>query len=766
MRLVFLVLVLLALLASVTAVAAVQPLIITQPSANETLLAEMRDFYVYWIFTGSVPNPGDIRIEVYAGDTVAGVPVRVIQSQVDPVSGITNASVMNGSYCTLTGYCTRSNGAMVPDLVESPGGILDPTNKVVVTNRYYLGQILGGVTKGFDTNYTSSTGTTLVDLSANNYTIRVMGLSGSFAGQEVNKTITLGPTNAILGAFRPPANKNALTQYGITHNRRIYFDWFPGYFTDPDNSGIWWESPRRWTPNNGIEVVNDRPGTLIDKPPVSNNSMFIYNINSGSATCGVELAAILKYGLVDGSNTTFLNYDIGEPTMTYNDASAGVRTLTGNAIPVPAGKRLVLTRTESFVPSGTSFENLYDPNDATTPKTLNFNPSGGVTVTKGNEFVIYGVTKPIASTVTASATPYRFTIDNRIARINCTITDSTGALVSSGMHDVNLSRPYNVGDPTRFNSLWEFGIEVTGLSTPGTYTVSLAGVDVSGTAVAQTATTFPVTVTLPVTSAVNGESDGSSSPALQSAISPGTHAGSAAVFTFSLGPASGAGSVVSVALTPTRDIGQVQCIVQPVTPGAALQIHDRDVAGYELITVNWINPYAIGHADIAFTVETSWLDAHSLAPDQVVMMHYTGNTWVELPTRIDHRTGDRVSYTATTPGFSYFAIAGKSRELKPQPTNVTAGISASVTLPATTETIPTGIAGTTVESPVVAPANMTMPAEGSSPSEREIFFPTREISLLIIIVWAVVIILLLVAIVLLHRWWVRRQNPALFRRYD
>ena len=168
------VLVLVALLFLIPTVGAVQNLVITKPSANETLLAEERDFYVYGIFTGTVANPGDFKIEVYPGDTVAGIPVRVLQSHVDPVSGITNDSVINSSYCDLTSYCTRKNGAMIPDIIESPGGILDPTNKVVVTGRYYLGEVLGGVTKGFDTNYTDSSGTALTDLTAGNYTIRVI----------------------------------------------------------------------------------------------------------------------------------------------------------------------------------------------------------------------------------------------------------------------------------------------------------------------------------------------------------------------------------------------------------------------------------------------------------------------------------------------------------------------------------------------------------------------------------------------------------------
>jgi len=469
-------------------------LIITPPSANETRIAELRDFYVYGIFKGTVTNPGDIRIEVYKGDTPAGLPVRIIQSHVDPVSGITNASVMNQSYCTVTGYCTWTNGAMVPDLVEAPGGLFDPANKLVVTNRYYLGMIQGGVTKDFGTTYQDGTGAPLADLTAGNYTVRVTGLSGSFAGQSVNETITLGLTRTALGRFSPKSNKDAVTQYAITHDRHVYNDWFPGYFTDPDNASVSWESPRRWTPNNGIEGVNDRPGTIIDMPAVADNAMFIYNINSASTSYGVELAGILKYGLADSPNTTFLHYDTGEPVMKYNDASAGLRTLVGNPVPFPAGRRLVLYRAEIVNAGTTSRENLYDPGDVTTKKTLDFDPANGITVTAGNVFILYGATKPIASSVTPATIPYRFTITNRIAGIACTITDGAGHLVSTGMHEVNLSRISITGSPQRYNSLWEFGIEVTDLSVPGTYTIRLSGVDVTGNPVAQTDETITVTV--------------------------------------------------------------------------------------------------------------------------------------------------------------------------------------------------------------------------------------------------------------------------------
>ncbi len=467
-----------------------QDLVITQPSANELQLAEMRDFYVYGIFPSSVAKPGNVLIEVFPGNSATGTPIRVVRSMVDPVTGITNESMINTAYAN----ATRMNNVMVPDLVQSPGTFLDTSNKLVVTNTYYMGLIFGGVTKDFDTSYSDPNGTPLTDMTAGNYTIRVTGLSGDLAGQTAEETVTFGLTNAVLGSFRNIPNKNALIQYSIANNRRIYLDWFPGYFTDPYDSSKWYEAPNRWKPNNGIEVVNDRPGTVIDTPGTADNRMFIYNINNGSATSRIELSAILRYHLEDSARTMFLSYDTGEPSITWNDAGTGsVQTVPGTPIPFPPSSRLHVARVEIMNQTSTSYENLFDPNDITTPKILDFDVSDGITLPTGKEFVIYGATKPIASTVTSTGTPYEFTINNRITRIICTITDSKGHVVSTTQHDVNLSRLYNAGSPQRFNSLWEFGIEVRGL-TPDDYTISLAGSDASGTAVPGATAVFDATI--------------------------------------------------------------------------------------------------------------------------------------------------------------------------------------------------------------------------------------------------------------------------------
>ncbi|NMB77646.1 MAG: hypothetical protein GYA23_00955 [Methanomicrobiales archaeon] len=486
-------LVLAVLLLVVASPASAGHLIIDQPGFAETNLAEFRDFYVYGIFDGTVERPGDIRIELFRGDTARGTPVRVIQSHVDPVTGSTNESVMDASYPN----GTRRNGAMVPDLIRAPGGIRDPGNKVVVTNRYYLGLIQGGVTKDFDTSYQGPNGLPLADLTAGNYTIAVTGISGACTGERVNKTVTLGLTSTALGRFSPQENMDTIVRYAAATDRHVYLDWFPGFFTDPDNSSVRFESPQRWTPNNGIEVVNDRPGTHADIPAVANNALLIYNINSGSTTCSVEMAAILRYHLEDCLNTTFLHYDTGEPLFTYRDAASGrIRNLTGIPVPFPRTSQIVPVRAEILMPGNDSRENFFDPHDIATPRTIESHPEEGILAPPGSRMVIYGAARPIASSVTPTATPYRFTVDNRIGSVRSVITDNRGRVIADSRHEMNLSRSYPTGSPNRVFSQFEFGIALPVPNTMGHYQISLAGYDMNGQPVSDATAMIPLTVSV------------------------------------------------------------------------------------------------------------------------------------------------------------------------------------------------------------------------------------------------------------------------------
>ncbi|QSZ66557.1 PGF-pre-PGF domain-containing protein [Methanofollis aquaemaris] len=66
----------------------------------------------------------------------------------------------------------------------------------------------------------------------------------------------------------------------------------------------------------------------------------------------------------------------------------------------------------------------------------------------------------------------------------------------------------------------------------------------------------------------------------------------------------------------------------------------------------------IDGAEIRFSVPLTWLSAQGLAPADVVLYRYHGDAWQQLPTtHLENRDG-AAYYTATTPGFSFFAVGG------------------------------------------------------------------------------------------------------------
>lgn len=299
----------------------------------------------------------------------------------------------------------------------------------------------------------------------------------------------------MFGTDRPPINLQNRFTYAWTHNLRVDRDWFPGYFLYPENNNTGYSVPKRWNPNNAIESVNDLNGTIIDTPAVANNSLIIYNINEKSTVYGVELAAILKYGLEDNKNTTFLHYDIGEPSLSViNQKSGENENITGSLVPFPGDDRVVITRAEIYSPDHLKEENLYDPWNVSTAK-LVLDVSKGITLSEGEHLMLFGVTKPIHSSVNETAIPHRFMIENRIASISYVISDARGNVVEQSSHDVNLSRLFTQASPSRYNSIFEFGHEFNVTAHPGEYTIKGKGMDTHGEVVPGTDISIPVSVT-------------------------------------------------------------------------------------------------------------------------------------------------------------------------------------------------------------------------------------------------------------------------------
>ena len=461
-------------------------LTITQPSGAETIFAELRDFYVIGSYPEGITQPGNIKIELFRGAYTIGVPIRTIQSQVDPSTCVTPESSLDLTYPNGVSYGIT----MVPDIVKEPNGILNPNNKVVVTNTYYAGLILGGATKTFDTTYEDSDGNPLEDLTAGTYTIKVSGLSCDTNQMSTTKQITFGLTHASLGRFSPTSSLNKLQMFTTKYGYRIYRDNFPGYFAWGSNL---YEIKSRWMPNNSIEVVNDLDGTTIDDIVTAVNDILVYNIKPTSATNTVETAALVKYDLTESSSTAWHYYDVGEPTLNYVDENGSSVSVDGNFADFADADRHVLIRAEVQTNDGSAVENLYNVAD-TTPIAVDFDLSDGLTMTTADEFSLYGVVCAIPSTVTDGSHSHEYTIDNRIAQIKYTISLG-GTPVTTATKDINLGRIYDAANPTSISySSFEYKHVFSDPMATGAYTIDAVALDSNGAEVDDTAESLSLVV--------------------------------------------------------------------------------------------------------------------------------------------------------------------------------------------------------------------------------------------------------------------------------
>jgi PGF-pre-PGF domain-containing protein len=195
-----------------------------------------------------------------------------------------------------------------------------------------------------------------------------------------------------------------------------------------------------------------------------------------------------------------------------------------------------------------------------------------------------------------------------------------------------------------------------------------------------------------------------------------------------------------IVITATKAEGPGKGIAPP--PGIVYEYDDIEPAHFTEIT----------RSEIRFYVMQSWLDEHHFTYPDVVMYHYTGDTWKALPTTFDTVNGGHAFFTALTPGFSRFAITGQF--------NSTAG-PGNVTLTATTVSVEENRPGP-VDRSLVSPA-VTFSANMSP------VFPAGKtiigISIATLAIIGAVLVLVIVAAFFARRWWIVRQNPALFRKY-
>ena len=180
---------------------------------------------------------------------------------------------------------------------------------------------------------------------------------------------------------------------------------------------------------------------------------------------------------------------------------------------------------------------------------------------------------------------------------------------------------------------------------------------------------------------------------------------------------------------------------------------------FEYVEITPARYGTITGAEVMFSVPQSWLEGHHIAPENVVLYHHAGAAWQALPTRVLNGVTGQVMFSATSPGFSRFAIAGQHL-----PGNTTAtrksmqsfGDLAGEATPLLTPVPPPvmqalpGASATATTVPVPVPAPVPNPG-----------FPVATIALI-----GAGCVVLAGSGWYVRRWWTRRQNPALFRKYD
>jgi PGF-pre-PGF domain-containing protein len=295
---------------------------------------------------------------------------------------------------------------------------------------------------------------------------------------------------------------------------------------------------------------------------------------------------------------------------------------------------------------------------------------------------------------------------------------------------------------------------ITAVSPAGTGTVDITVTTPGGTSVTGTADQFtypaPATyVPTPVATPDTGNDDDitTAAPTVTQTSQPGANltenvtvnvGGSSAI---SRAVVTGTG-ITNLILTGTEksrpDNG-------PYPPGTVYQYIDLIPARYG----------TIAGAEILFSVPQEWLSVHGIAPDTIILYHLTGTGWVALPTRILATKDGTVYFSAASPGFSLFAIAGVTGSPAATPAlassvTITAAETARVAAPVETPVTRFPVAHQTT----AAPAPVPEPAASSGfPFTIPVLAVTGCVGLI-------------GGGALVRRWWIRRQNPALFREYD
>jgi PGF-pre-PGF domain-containing protein len=418
---------------------------------------------------------------------------------------------------------------------------------------------------------------------------------------------------------------------------------------------------------------------------------------------------------------------LGEGTATITVSADGISgTATVTVLPVPAGlARIVVSPSDFTITAGDSVAltaTAFDRNGNAMPDIV-------VTWTSSDEIVgtvgadgVFVACVPGTATITASADGIsgiaRVTVEPSLSIPACVEVSPATAALRAGETCIFTATVYDQCDDEMdwVRVAWSCDNPNVGvINRAGLFTALAEGTTCITASAGSVQRTVAVTVTpgaAPNPTWVGDSSGGSNSgPVFDAGTCQNLKGGE--TFTFSDISTS---SVDSVSITAAGTIENLMLTVKGAGSPSGGELPAGDVFEYVEITLNWANPQDIGSATVVFTIPADWLEEHGMAPEGVTLMRCVNGEWQSLETEVIGEENGNYRFSATTPGFSTFAIAAapvnvtETEEPVPtltEETNVTANETVNATVEATTE--PTTAAPTTapatplVYAPFLAP---------------------------------------------------------------
>jgi PGF-pre-PGF domain-containing protein len=128
--------------------------------------------------------------------------------------------------------------------------------------------------------------------------------------------------------------------------------------------------------------------------------------------------------------------------------------------------------------------------------------------------------------------------------------------------------------------------------------------------------------------------------------------------------------ISKISIVTKTGLSNVQVSIKPVEKPAEIPNPDKKVLNYIEINFGSSNEN-IQSAKITFSLKKSDIRKQNIDSGTIKLLRYANGQWQELETKLGFEDLDTLTFEATTPGFSYFAIAGNEIQAPAEQPKVT-----------------------------------------------------------------------------------------------